>query len=275
MSRFTNRSSRSGFFHVITRGVNKQKIFYDRKDYQRFLNYITELKSVWKVQIAAYCLMSNHVHLLMREDPGSDSISAFMHDLCMSYAMYINRKYDRSGHLFQGRFISRAIETDQYLLICTRYIHKNPSEANISAIDSYPWSSYLAYKKQNRWGDVASHSEQETLGATNDTICDTASIAKLFTSFDDFAEFHDKQNLPSEAALECFENNGVMSDERAKEVICYLIKSQDPGTIQALKPGKRKDIIKKLKAIGINPSQITRLTGLSRFVISHNEWMRQ
>ena len=113
------------------------------------------------------------------------------------------------------------------------------------------------------------------MGATNDTICDTASIAKLFTSFDDFAEFHDKQNLPSEAALECFENNGVMSDERAKEVICYLIKSQDPGTIQALKPGKRKDIIKKLKAIGINPSQITRLTGLSRFVISHNEWMRQ
>lgn len=142
-----------GFYHVYNRGHNKQTIFYDAKDYQRYLKRLREYLEKHEVTILAYCLMPNHLHLLLRQD-GNDSIDRFIHRLHTAYTMYFNKKYERVGAVFQGKFKAKIIDTDEYLLHASRYIHINPVElfdyqlqgqALKLQIEKYPWSSYGEY----------------------------------------------------------------------------------------------------------------------------------
>ncbi|MEW6698188.1 MAG: REP-associated tyrosine transposase [Bacillota bacterium] len=131
-------------YHVIQRGNERKNIFLDDRDKQKFLDTLASIKDKFNCKFYAYCLMNNHVHLVV--DTNGSDISQIMKSLNVSYVLYFNRKYDRCGHLFQDRFKSEVIDNDQYLLEVTRYIHLNPVKANmVKNAAQYPWSSYLVY----------------------------------------------------------------------------------------------------------------------------------
>lgn len=140
----------NGFYHVYNRGHNKQPIFLSVKDYQRYMKRLKEYLKKHPVSLVAYCLMPNHVHLLLRQE-SVEPIEKFVHRLHTAYTMYFNKRYDRIGAVFQGRFKAKPIETDEYLLHVSRYIHLNPFEiisAQGPALNSlleYPWSSFKEY----------------------------------------------------------------------------------------------------------------------------------
>ncbi|MEK7544352.1 MAG: transposase [Patescibacteria group bacterium] len=145
-----------GFYHVYNRGHNKQTIFYDARDYRRYLKRLGEYLIKHEVTLLAYCLMPNHVHLLLRQD-GEEPMDRFIHRLHTAYTMYFNIKYERLGSVFQGRFKAKLIDTDEYLLHVSRYIHINPIEivqdyaqgpALSVELGKFPWSSYGEYLKQ-------------------------------------------------------------------------------------------------------------------------------
>lgn len=135
-------------YHVYNRGNRKQNIFIGHRDYGRFLKRTKKYKDKFGVSILCYCLMPNHFHFLLRQDT-EVPITTFMLRLGTSYAKYFNIKYEEVGSLFQDRFKAKLIETDEYLLQLSRYIHRNPKEVLPSTpgveLASYPWSSYSAY----------------------------------------------------------------------------------------------------------------------------------
>lgn len=127
--------------HVVQRGHNRQAVFAERKDYERYLAALQEFKDPYGVKVYAYCLMTNHVHLLLC--PGDpEGIGKLMKRLAGRQTRYHNVLEGRSGTLWEGRYKSSPVETEAYLLACCRYIELNPVRARIvSDPASYPWSS--------------------------------------------------------------------------------------------------------------------------------------
>lgn len=132
------------FYHITGRGNEQKKIFLSRKDYDKFKEYLKEVRERYGFILHAYVLMGNHYHLL-GETPQAN-LSAIMLALAGSYTTYFNKKRNRSGHLFQGRYKAILIDCDSYLLELSRYIHLNPVKANmVEKPEDYPYSSYGAY----------------------------------------------------------------------------------------------------------------------------------
>jgi putative transposase len=148
MARHARKKSSSGVYHVIVRGANRQEIFHDEEDRIKFLVILQKYKTKSGLKFYAWCLMGNHVHLLVKE--GSESISVVMKRLGVSYVIYYNWKYKTTGHLFQDRFKSENVETVDYLLTVTRYIHQNPVKAGIvTKPHHWRWSSCRGYYGQS------------------------------------------------------------------------------------------------------------------------------
>lgn len=118
-----------GFYHVTLRGNGKQIIFEDDADRQRFLMLMSERFADAGLGVLAWCLMDNHIHLLLRDDRGA--LSSAMRGVASMYARYFNTKTGHRGHVFQGRFQSRAVEDESYLLEAIRYVLNNPAAAGI------------------------------------------------------------------------------------------------------------------------------------------------
>lgn len=149
MPRKPREKSETGIYHVIVRGMGQQNIFHEEDDFQRYLETTKNISLESKVSVLGYCLITNHVHLLLRENDGD--ISGFMKRLGVSYAYWYNWKYERIGHVFQDRFKSECVEDDAYLLTVIRYIHLNPIKASIiDKPEEYKWSSCAAYYKADR-----------------------------------------------------------------------------------------------------------------------------
>ncbi len=128
--------------HLIQRGNNKLPCFRDERDYRVYLSLLDELSERHRCAVHAYVLMTNHVHLLMTPDR-ADGHSVLMKHLGQRFAQHVNRKYDRSGSLFEGRFRSCIVDSDGYLMRCHRYIEMNPVRAGMVAHPAqYRWSSY-------------------------------------------------------------------------------------------------------------------------------------
>lgn len=130
--------------HVMARGVRKLPIFLEESDYEVFLMILRETVVKIPCSIHAYCLMTNHFHLLVScmDQPIGDVMKRLM----SSYALYFNRKYNYSGHLFESRFKSTDVRTDIYFMEVSRYIHLNPVKAGIVKLpEEYAYSSYSAY----------------------------------------------------------------------------------------------------------------------------------
>src|SRR6266498_2563149 len=125
-------------YHVIVRGNHRQKTFLNQSDYQAYLERLGRYRKRLRITVYAYCLMSNHVHLLV--ESGSQPLSRFMQGLQQSYTQYFNRKHHKIGHLFQGRYKAIVCEKDEYLLTLVRYIHLNPIRAKlVQKLDDYPY----------------------------------------------------------------------------------------------------------------------------------------
>lgn len=144
MSRQVRKRSPSGIYHAITRGINKMTLFNDDNDRHKYIDILQKVKQKYDFELYSYCLMKNHVHLLVKElEPG---ISIVMKSIGIRYSMHFNKKYNRVGFLFQNRFLSEAITSEAQFVTCARYIHNNPVKAGIVANpESYRWSSYRCY----------------------------------------------------------------------------------------------------------------------------------
>ncbi|WP_216831529.1 REP-associated tyrosine transposase [Alkalihalobacterium elongatum] len=131
-------------YHITSRGNRRADIFYDLNDRYMYLSLLEKTRIQYPFHLHAYCLMTNHIHLLLetKDTPTKDIIKK-LHSL---YAMYFNKRHDTSGHLFQGRYHAEIIHDDTYFLEASKYIHLNPVEANmVERPESYRWSSYPAY----------------------------------------------------------------------------------------------------------------------------------
>lgn len=142
MSRLSRTFIDCSCYHIITRGNQKQTVFVNEKDYVVYLAILKKAKRKYKILVYTYCLMPNHVHLLI-ECRSSRDMSKFMQWLNRGYSAYFNTTYKTTGHLWQGRFISKPILKNQYLIHCANYIESNPLRAKITEIIStYQWSGY-------------------------------------------------------------------------------------------------------------------------------------
>lgn len=144
MARGARKQSESGIYHVMLRGNERKNIFFDEEDKEYFFNTLQKVKENCTYELYAYCLMDNHVHLLIHER--TDCLQRTMKRIGVIYSYYFNKKYQRVGHLFQDRYRSETVEKETYVLTAARYIHNNPVEARIvKAAEEYKWSSYHEY----------------------------------------------------------------------------------------------------------------------------------
>ncbi len=144
MARKARIEYEGAFYHVITRGNQRQRVFKDENDFQKYLELLVYYKGRHKYSLYAYVLMNNHVHLLI--ETFKIPLSKIIQGINQSYTMYFNRKYRTVGHLFQGRYKAILCDKDAYLLSLIKYIHLNPMRARIAkAAEDYRWSSHLIY----------------------------------------------------------------------------------------------------------------------------------
>lgn len=244
--------ARSGVYHVMSRGSGKQIIFEDNADRRHYIDVMRASFSADSgVTLIAWCLMDNHVHLLISGELADIAIS--MRLLSSSYAMYFNKRHARVGHLFQGRYKSVPIETDAQLAAVIRYIHQNPWKAGYSTSCDYPWSSYGEFL----------HCADDGAPATE--------LLELFGGAEGFREFHahlgGSQACTTEDA-EFGSGHRAMPASVALDVARTTLGGIEPGAVSSLPRAKRDASISRLGAAGLSVRQIERLTGVSKSTVA-------
>ncbi|WP_377887511.1 transposase [Alkalihalobacillus sp. R86527] len=231
------------------RGINRQTIFEDEEDKGQFLLTLARYKKKSGIELYAYCLMDNHVHLLVKET--DESISIFMKRLSSSYVYWYNMKYERCGHLFQERFNSENVESDAYFLTVLRYIHQNPLKANLvrSVWDS-KWTSIHEYMSRVKLADI------------DRGLClfsvDRKVARRQFILF--------MQEINEDRCLDIYEKIKLTDDE----VRDYLrsIGVMSSSMLQQMDREERNAVLLKMKKLkGVSIRQISRVTGISKSVI--------
>lgn len=150
-------------YHVICRGNNRENIFKDDRDRRRYLDKLLYYCTLKEVSLLCYCLLSNHIHLLLETPQGN--LSKLMQPFQTSYTLYFNRRHHRSGHVFEQRYKALLVDRDNYLLQVSRYIHRNAVEAKlVQRPQDYQWSSYSAYVNGRRPSGLATSTVLEQLG---------------------------------------------------------------------------------------------------------------
>ena len=134
-------------YHITIRGNNKQAVLKDEEDKKDFLKSLSRYRERFKFKLFGFVLMDNHAHLIIQTN-GSINISRVMQALTLSYSQKFRHKYNYVGYVWQGRFRSNVIESENYILECLNYIHYNPLRAKIvEEIEDYTWSSYHFYNR--------------------------------------------------------------------------------------------------------------------------------
>jgi len=145
MSRKPRQASQTGIYHWITRGIHKKTIFHGHEDFVCFFDLVKDLKAQHGIRLHHYCLMDNHVHMLLGSD-SLEALSAFSHMLTRKYVYRYCRKYKWIGSLFQGRYRAIPVDDERYLLECGRYIERNPIKAGrVKNPEAYAHSSFSHY----------------------------------------------------------------------------------------------------------------------------------
>lgn len=143
-------------YHITSRGNEKKKIFRDDKDRDKFLSILKEYKNRFNFLVHCYVLMDNHYHIVIETQ--RPNLVKIMHGLNSSYTGYFNKKYRRSGHLFQGRYKAIIVDKENYLLELSRYVHLNPVRARITdKPQDYRWSSYRGYIKKKEVNNIGNY----------------------------------------------------------------------------------------------------------------------
>ena len=241
MARQARKKSQSGIYHIMLRGINKQIIFYDEQDYIMFIKALQAAKKVSDFDIYAYCIMNNHVHLLIKEN--EEALGTVMKRIACKFVYWYNLKYERVGHLFQDRYRSEPVESDAYFLSVLRYIHQNPVKAGIvSQCKEYDFSSYNWYFK------------------------DSKLINKEFAfgimKKEQFIAFHNEEEKRS--ILDIEEQRKKISDEKAHRAFITITGCQNQEQFKKFEREKKKEYGKQLLSIGLSIRQIVECTGLSK-----------
>jgi putative transposase len=193
--------------HVIQRGNNRSAIFYDDSDYHAYLNWLSEAIQKYGCRLHAYVLMTNHVYLLLTPESNL-SIGQVMQSLGRRYVRYVNSVYRRTGILWEGRFKTSVIQSENYQLACYRYIELNPVRAGmVNSPDEHRWSSYAAngLGLENKY--LEPHEEYLRLGHSKEERCNM--YRELFTDHvcaELLREIRDSTNRNMEMGSERFRN---------------------------------------------------------------------
>jgi len=147
MSRRNRLEYENSFHHVMDRGYLKKQLFLDSYDFEYFLNIVWSVCESHKLIVHAYCIMTNHFHILVQNP--LKNISSAMHLILLRYAIYFNKKYNQKGKVFERQFLSPLIDTENYLVTVSKYIHRNPLHEIVSDLRNWNWSSYNFYQNPN------------------------------------------------------------------------------------------------------------------------------
>ena len=258
MPRRSRILSITGVYHIMLRGNEKKDIFLDDKDKSRIIDTIILKRKDGNFELFAFCVMNNHLHLLIKE--GKDNIARIIKRIATSYAYYYNKKNKRVGHVFQDRYKSEAIRDDRQLLEVIRYIHNNPVKAGIVKKSSeYRWSSYSDYIAKiqlNKDSEVYYQDLTEILEMFSNNL------GKAIKSFSEF------NNERTEEKFVDIENPDEEKEEPENQISKLLnskgIELADIKTDKSL----RDLIIKELKfQLRIPGRQIAKLLDINRNIV--------
>jgi len=182
------RIEQAGYYHIVNRGVNKMKIFRHPDDYAYFETLMCFYMKSYGITLHNYCLMSNHYHLLI--EVSQENLSKFMRQTNMNYAIYYNKKYKRTGHLWQGRFKSWYVTDEAYLYTLMCYIEQNPLKAKmVKSLEMYPYSSYKYFLEeeipeclQNAWIVQNHGNDKESIIKMLNSKVDSSVLQELKTA---------------------------------------------------------------------------------------------
>jgi REP element-mobilizing transposase RayT len=242
MANRSRKQSQADIYHVTVRGVSRALIFEDDADRNFFLAQLSKMLESTGGELLAWCLMSNHAHLLFRMEIGK--LSEGMKRFESSYATYFNKRHSRIGHLFQDRYRSEPVNTTGYFLRVFRYILRNPVKAGLGDVMQYPWSSWPELQNRTRSGicriDTAVAMAGNTRNLMNFVLTDNNDV--------------------------CLENTRrhFITDAEATELIMNRLDGKTPLEIAELPIENRNSLLLEWKAEGLSIRQISRITGINR-----------
>ena len=229
----------------MLRGINQQQIFEDSEDYDKFLLILKDCKAISEFKIFAYCLMGNHIHLLIQET--KEPIEQVMKRITTRFVYWYNIKYQRVGHLFQDRFKSEPVEDDAYFLTVLRYIHQNPIKSGLcNNIYDYKYCSYNEF-------------------LSLPYLIDYDFVFELIDK-KDFITFSNQKSFDKCLDIE-EKSNFKVTDEQAQKIIEKYSKCKSVAEFQNLDIKIRNKYLSKFKEHGLSIRQISRLTGVSYYVV--------
>ncbi len=247
MPRKERRKSASGIYHVMLRGINHQQLFEDEEDYLRFLSILRECKEVSEYKLYAYCLMGNHVHLLLQE--GKEPLDLIFKRIGSRFVYWYNLKYQRVGHLFQDRYKSEAVETDAYFLTVLRYILQNPMKAGLEETPgTYGWSSYAAY------------------AGRADGLTDFELAVGMLGGQANLLAFLAEKN--EERLMDVAERKQGLTDEQAKAIMKRVSGCDNASTFQLLTAKRQKEVLSMMLEKGVSVRQAARMTGVPKTTVA-------
>ena len=260
MPRQARQASGTGIYHVMMRGINHQNIFEEQEDYYQFLNTLDMMALSYEPDgtpsgrnyiLYAYCLMSNHIHLLIRER--EDTIGMAIKRIASSYVYYYNHKYSRDGHLFRERFKSEPVNDMAYFVTLLRYIHQNPVKAGmVSEVKDYEFSSWGEYMDKN---------------STLFPLCDTNTVLNRIP----LNELSELVNEPISDEVACLDIEDASKGRPSDDQVMMLIKEKTGATnssaFQQLPADIKKSVLIELKGKRASLRQLERLTGISKSMI--------
>jgi len=246
MARKPRQLSKSGFYHVVIKGINNSLMFESDNDYYKYLDILEKYKLECNFNLFAYCLMSNHIHIILKVN--EVGLSTVFQKINTHYALWFNKKYQRSGPLQNERFHSEPIEDLNYLWTAIRYIHNNPRKAGLESVPgkSYKWSSIYEYQYEKN------------------LLIDRDFVFTIFPQ-KDFLEFN--MMVTEDECLEIKEVRKSLPDDVAKEIIIEVCHCNSISDFQKLSLVKRDKYIRELKRKRLSFRQINRLTGVSLGII--------
>ncbi|NMD42133.1 MAG: transposase [Firmicutes bacterium] len=255
MPRTARKVSSTGIYHVIARGINRQKIFLDDNDCHRYLIALEQIIREEGSVLLGYCLMVTHLHLLINAC-SVEILSRMMKRLGISYASWFNWKYERNGHLFQGRFRSECVEDDSYLLTAIRYIHKNPVKAGlVRRAEQYRWSSCRTY-----------YGGKDYLPG----LIDTELVLSLFDKKRSDAIERFRKFMKEDSDDLCLKGYPTkrLKDNEVREELIKLLGNRSIGELQKLNRVEMNSILNRAKQIkGCSLRQLVRITGIGYNIV--------
>lgn len=246
MARQAREKSESGIYNVMLRGINKEQIFKDEEDFKKFIQVLKDCKEKSQFELYAYCLMGNHIHLLIK--PDKEPIEQVFKRICGRFVYWYNVKYQRTGHLFQDRYKSEPVENDEYFLTVIRFIHQNPVKAGMcKSIDEYKVSSYHEYTEAA-------------------AVIDTDFVFKMISK-QEFIEFNSQLSDDKCLDIEETETKIRLTDEQAQREIEKCSNCKNVTQFQGLKETSKENYINELREKGLSIRQLSRLTGVSVAIV--------